>query len=80
MKTYQVHPVTAAVFLSVLFMGMVAILVMLPILEESGLKVEADFFLSHSPERVDPGNARYTTKNTSKVVGGFGPNSQTVGP
>ncbi len=52
--------------------------IMLPILESSGLKVEVDFFLSHSPERVDPGNARYTTKNTSKVVGGIGPNSQTV--
>jgi UDP-N-acetyl-D-glucosamine dehydrogenase len=52
--------------------------IMLPILEASGLKVEVDFFLSHSPERVDPGNARYTTKNTSKVVGGIGPNSQTV--
>jgi UDP-N-acetyl-D-glucosamine dehydrogenase len=52
--------------------------VMLPILEATGLKVEADFFLSHSPERVDPGNSRYTTKNTSKVVGGIGPNSQTV--
>ena len=52
--------------------------IMLPILEASGLKAEVDFFLAHSPERVDPGNARYTTKNTSKVVGGIGPNSQTV--
>jgi nucleotide sugar dehydrogenase len=52
--------------------------VMLPILEASGLKVEVDFFLAHSPERVDPGNARYTTKNTTKVVGGVGPNSQSV--
>jgi UDP-N-acetyl-D-glucosamine dehydrogenase len=52
--------------------------VMLPLLEASGLKVERDFFLAHSPERVDPGNARYTTKNTTKVVGGVGPNSQTV--
>jgi UDP-N-acetyl-D-glucosamine dehydrogenase len=52
--------------------------VMLPILEASGFKVEVDFFLAHSPERVDPGNARYTTKNTTKVVGGVGPNSQTV--
>jgi nucleotide sugar dehydrogenase len=52
--------------------------VMLPILETSGLKVERDFFLAHSPERVDPGNARYTTKNTTKVVGGVGPNSQTL--
>ncbi|MCW5940142.1 MAG: nucleotide sugar dehydrogenase [Fimbriimonadaceae bacterium] len=49
--------------------------VMLPILESSGLKVEEDFFLAHSPERVDPGNRRYTTKNTHKVVGGVGPKS-----
>lgn len=53
--------------------------VMLPILEEAGLKVEEDFFLVHSPERVDPGNKRYTTKNTSKVVGGIGPASLEVG-
>ena len=44
--------------------------VLLPLLEQSGLKVGEDFFLCFSPERVDPGNARYTTKNTSKVVGG----------
>lgn len=44
--------------------------VLLAILAESGLRVGEDFFLSFSPERVDPGNARYTTKNTSKVVGG----------
>ena len=49
--------------------------IMLPILERSGLKVEEDFFLAHSPERVDPGNQRYTTKNTNKVVGGVGPRS-----
>lgn len=52
--------------------------VMLPILEGSGLKVEEDFFLAHSPERVDPGNKRYTTKNTHKVVGGVGPKSLEV--
>jgi nucleotide sugar dehydrogenase len=52
--------------------------VMLPILEGSGLRVERDFFLAHSPERVDPGNKRYTTKNTTKVVGGVGPRSQEV--
>jgi len=52
--------------------------VMVPILETSGLKVERDFFLAHSPERVDPGNKRYTTKNTTKVVGGVGPESQKV--
>lgn len=53
--------------------------VMLPILETSGLKVEQDFFLCHSPERVDPGNQRYTTKNTNKVLGGVGPKSLEVG-
>jgi len=49
--------------------------IMLPILETSGLRVEEDFYLAHSPERVDPGNRRYTTKNTTKVVGGVGPRS-----
>lgn len=47
--------------------------VMLPLLQKSGLKVGDDFFLAFSPERVDPGNKRYTTKNTSKVVGGVTP-------
>lgn len=51
---------------------------MLPILEADGLKVERDYFLAHSPERVDPGNRRYTTHNTSKVVGGVGPESLEV--
>ncbi|MCP4569684.1 MAG: nucleotide sugar dehydrogenase [FCB group bacterium] len=44
-----------------------------PILEESGLKVGKDFYLAFSPERVDPGNAHYTTKNTPRVVGGTTP-------
>lgn len=52
--------------------------IMLPILEKSGLRVEEDFYLAHSPERVDPGNLRYTTKNTNKVVGGVGPESLEV--
>ena len=42
----------------------------LPMLEKSGLKVGEDFFLCFSPERVDPGNAKYQTKNIPKVVGG----------
>ncbi|MBT2686420.1 nucleotide sugar dehydrogenase [Bacillus sp. ISL-37] len=42
-----------------------------PILEESGLKCGVDFFLAYSPERVDPGNLTFKTKNTPKVVGGF---------
>lgn len=52
--------------------------VMLPILEASGLKVEGDFYLAHSPERVDPGNPVFKTKNTAKVVGGVGPVSLQV--
>lgn len=44
-----------------------------PILEEgSGLKCGEDFYLGFSPERVDPGNLIYKTKNTPKVVGGVG--------
>jgi len=52
--------------------------VLLPLLEVSGLLVEEEFFLAHSPERVDPGNLRYSTRNTSKVVGGVGPHSLAV--
>lgn len=44
-----------------------------PILERgSGLKCGEDFYLGFSPERVDPGNLFYKTKNTPKVVGGIG--------
>ena len=43
--------------------------VLKPILEKSGLKCGEDFFLAFSPERVDPGNKHYNTKNTPKVVG-----------
>ena len=44
-----------------------------PILEQSGLKCGVDFYLAFSPERVDPGNLIYKTKNTPKVVGGCTP-------
>lgn len=47
--------------------------IILPQLQASGLQVGIDFFLAFSPERVDPGNKRFTTKNTSKVVGGVTP-------
>jgi UDP-N-acetyl-D-glucosamine dehydrogenase len=44
-----------------------------PILEERGLKVGETFFLAFSPERVDPGNARFNTRNTPKIIGGVTP-------
>jgi UDP-N-acetyl-D-glucosamine dehydrogenase len=44
-----------------------------PILEQSGLQCGKDFYLAFSPERVDPGNLIYKTKNTPKVVGGVTP-------
>lgn len=44
-----------------------------PILEKSGLKCGVDFYLAFSPERVDPGNIHFKTKNTPKVVGGVTP-------
>ncbi|TWH45231.1 nucleotide sugar dehydrogenase [Sporomusa sp. KB1] len=49
-----------------------------PILEETGLKVGQDFYLAFSPERVDPGNKFYNTKNTPKVVGGITPDCTEV--
>ncbi len=45
--------------------------IMLPALESTGLAVGRDFFLAFSPERVDPGNPHYGTRNTPKVVGGI---------
>lgn len=44
-----------------------------PLLEEKGLAIGEDVFLAFSPERVDPGNKQYKTKNTPKVVGGVTP-------
>jgi len=41
-----------------------------PILENGGYLAGKDFFLAFSPERIDPGNATYKTKNTPKIVGG----------
>ena len=50
-----------------------------PILEEgSGLKCGDEFYLGFSPERVDPGNLIYKTKNTPKVVGGIGKDATEV--
>ena len=44
---------------------------MLPALQGTGLTVGVDFFLAFSPERVDPGNPKWNTRNTPKVVGGI---------
>lgn len=51
---------------------------LMPILEKSGLKCGEDFYLGYSPERVDPGNLIYKTKNTPKVVGGVGKDATDV--
>jgi UDP-N-acetyl-D-glucosamine dehydrogenase len=47
--------------------------VILPIFEQSGLKHGKDFFLSFSPERIDPGNSQYPVHKIPKVVGGISP-------
>lgn len=49
-----------------------------PILETSGLKYGEDFYLGFSPERVDPGNKQFKTKNTPKVVGAIGEDAREV--
>ncbi|MDX2128816.1 MAG: nucleotide sugar dehydrogenase [Chloroherpetonaceae bacterium] len=45
----------------------------MPILDQSGLKVGTDYFLAFSPERIDPGNTKWNTSNTPIVVGGVTP-------
>jgi len=52
--------------------------IMLPALGSTGLAVGKDFFLAFSPERVDPGNRHYGTRNTPKVVGGITPDCSRV--
>ncbi len=49
--------------------------VLLPMFEETGLKLDEDFLLAFSPERVDPGNSQFQTHNIPKVVGGSTPDS-----
>lgn len=49
--------------------------VLQPMLEEKGFKLDEDFLLAFSPERVDPGNPQYQTHNIPKVVGGVGKDS-----
>src|SRR3954447_897154 len=52
--------------------------VLLPMFEEKGLKLDEDFLLGFSPERVDPGNPQFMTHNIPKVVGGVTPDSTVV--
>ena len=52
--------------------------VLLPMFEETGLKLDEDFLLAFSPERVDPGNPQFLTSNIPKVVGGVTPASTEV--
>ena len=51
---------------------------LLPRLQEHGLEVGKDFFLAFSPERVDPGNSEWRTRNTPKVLGGVTETCQRV--
>ena len=51
----------------------------LPILRESGLEVGEDFFLCYSPERVDPGNPDYGTREIPKIIGGVTPRCLRMG-
>jgi UDP-N-acetyl-D-glucosamine dehydrogenase len=53
--------------------------ILLPVLEASGLHVGRDFYLCFSPERVDPGNETWQTKNTPKVIGGITETCTAVG-
>ncbi|HVF88583.1 MAG TPA: nucleotide sugar dehydrogenase [Blastocatellia bacterium] len=52
--------------------------VLLPMLEETGLTLDKDFYLAFSPERVDPGNKNFQTNNIPKVVGGVSPMSTEI--
>jgi UDP-N-acetyl-D-glucosamine dehydrogenase len=52
--------------------------VLLPLFEETGLKLDEDFLLAFSPERVDPGNPQFQTHNIPKVVGGVTDDSTSV--
>jgi UDP-N-acetyl-D-glucosamine dehydrogenase len=66
------HPGQLVILESTTYPGTTEELI-LPLLEKTGLKAGKDFFLAFSPERVDPGNSKYGTKNTPRVVGGITP-------
>jgi len=66
------HPGLLVILESTTYPGTTDELV-LPLLERGGLREGRDFFLCFSPERVDPGNPQYRTRNIPKVVGGISP-------
>ena len=68
----HLHPGMLVILESTTYPGTTTELVQ-PILERGGLKAGVDFYLAFSPERVDPGNAKFNTKNVPKVVGGLTP-------
>jgi UDP-N-acetyl-D-glucosamine dehydrogenase len=68
----HLHPGMLVVLESTTYPG-TTIEVVQPLLEKSGLKAGVDFYLAFSPERVDPGNERFNTRNVPKVVGGLTP-------
>jgi UDP-N-acetyl-D-glucosamine dehydrogenase len=68
----HLHPGMLIVLESTTYPGTTAE-VLQPMFESTGLKVGEDFYLAFSPERVDPANEVYTTRNTPKVVGGTTP-------
>lgn len=73
----HLHPGMLIVLESTTYPGTTEELVK-PILESTGLKCGEDFFLAYSPERIDPGNKQFNTKNTPKVVGGVTKNCALV--
>jgi UDP-N-acetyl-D-glucosamine dehydrogenase len=66
------HPGMLVILESTTYPGTTAELLQ-PMLEATGLRVGVDIFLAFSPERVDPANPRFNTRNTPKVVGGVTP-------
>jgi UDP-N-acetyl-D-glucosamine dehydrogenase len=70
----HLHPGMLIVLESTTYPGTTEELVQ-PMLEAGGLKAGVDFFLAFSPERVDPGNPTFNTRNVPKVVGGVGDES-----
>jgi UDP-N-acetyl-D-glucosamine dehydrogenase len=74
----QLHPGMLIILESTTYPGTTEEAI-LPVLELSGLKVGEDFFLCFSPERVDPGNEKFKTRNIPKVIGGVTPQCVQIG-